>query len=355
MPPAARSGQDTTDVSEHPPHLGLTDDLLESILRVEAPSGFLSVYAGTDAADPDRVRIELKNQCARVEKARDDAVPERDLDEAVRRLHAGISETLQGAFAVAGFIPIGGPASDIVWVDLPGGVPTLVTQGPSPDILPVLSLIERFGEGGVVTLARGQVAVFHASRGTIDELARETVSVDTSDWPDAEGPFNAAASGRTVGTGAKSSIGSADAYEQKLDDAVVAEVVEVAAPLVDRFAAERGWKRVVWFGDAAVVDAVRAALRLHGLVHSVGDSVQLLDETLDALAARVDAVREAEWARSSEVAARALRERRPVDRVESVEEALTLSRDGRLKDLSIMLPPDLPTEAASPRRQRTDR
>ena len=330
-----------------PSRRALRRDLLESIVRLEAPLGVLSVYAGADPAEPDRARIELKNQCAVIEAACEDSESAEHLHDAMRHLHDGVQETLRGAFSIAGFIPVGGPASDIIWVDLPRSVKTLVTRDASPDALPLIAMIERFGACGVVTVARDRIAVYQSARGTVDELARHTVGVDTASWRDSDGPANAVASGRpgASGAGAMSTVGSSDAYEQKLDDATVAELVGVAAPLIDRLAAEHGWERLMWFGDAAVVTAIRASLRRDGLVHIGGDGAQVLDESRDELAARVDQARDTRWAQEGEALIETLRERRPADRVESVEEARTLAREGRVEDLAVMVPDIPPVDA----------
>ncbi len=339
---------DETSAPDAPPsRRALRRDLLASIVRLEAPLGVLSVYAGADPAEPDRARIELKNQCALIEAAREDSESAEQLHDAMQHLQAGVQETLRGPFSIAGFIPVGGPARDAIWVDLPPSVATLVTRDASPDTLPLVAMIERFGECGVVTVARDRIAVYQSARGTVDELARHAVGVDTASWRDTDGPSNAVASGRSgaSGVGAMSTIGSSDAYEQKLDNATVAELVGVAAPLIDRLAAERCWERVMWFGDAAVVKAICASLRRDDLVHIGGDGAHVLDESRDELAARVDRARDASWTRDGEALVESLRERRPGHRVESVEEAGTLAREGRIEELAVMVPDTPPADA----------
>ncbi len=321
-------------------HRALRPELLESIARVQAPFGFLSVYVGTDAADPDRARIELKNQCARIEEAHAGSESAPQLHDAMERLRNGVQNALGAGFAIGGFIPVGGAESDSIWVDLPGGGQTLVAHDAAPYTLPLLAMIERFAASGVVTVAHDQLAVHESARGALDELARQSVDVDTATWRDTNGPSNAVASGRPggAGVGAMSSGSSGDAYEDKLDRAGVAELAGVAAPLLDRLVAERGWERLIWFGDAAIIGSVRASLHRDDLVHIDAGGAQVLSESRDELAARVDLARRERWTHDSEALIRTLRERRPADRVESVQEASTLAREGRVADLAVMVP-----------------
>ncbi len=323
-------------------HQPLSTDLLDALVRKEASQGFLTVYAGTDPSDPERARIELKNACARLENG-----PTADADArtaAVEQVRAGVEHAPRGRFATVGFIPIGGPADDAVWVDLPGVDATVVVQHDAPYVLPLLPLIEQFGERGVVAVARDRFAVHHWSQGRLHELQRLEVDVDTGSWRDSEGPANAAtAGGRAAGsTGATmSSTGTGDAYARKHEDATIAELARVAGPVIERCVGEHAWTSLVWLGDPAIIETVRDALAPAPIVHVHGDDGQLLGETHEALLDRVRDATASQWAQESRHRLQGLRERSATDRVESLEEAGTLAREGRVQTLDVSVPQPL--------------
>lgn len=318
----------------------LTTELLDAIVGVESPHGFLSVYAGTDPSDRDRARIELKTELARVEAEDAGDSISADFHDALKTIRSRVEEALLGRFAIAGFVPIGRPATDAIWVELPGVASTLLVRSPEPYTLPLLSEIERFGDRGVVTVARDRIAVYEWARGALEELERQSVDVDTASWRDSEGAFNAVAAGNAGGSAgaAMSTVGSSDAYGHKLEQATVAELASVAAPLIDHRADERGWRRLVWFGDREIVDVVRASMREGDLVHVVSDDVQVLGDSREALLNRVQQTSEARWTKDSADSIQALSERPPTDRVESVEEAGVLALEGRVDQLYVTTP-----------------
>ncbi len=336
--PPAESGADGPDRRDPHTPLPLRADLLAAILRLDAPHGVLSVYAATDPADPDRARIEFKNACADLERAARDNGSGKEVHDALQTAHAGARAALHGGAAIAGFVPLGPSGADAIWVALPAAVPATVVRDAGPYALPLLSMIERFGESGVVTVARDRLALYDWANGSLEELERRSVDVDTGTWRVTQGPFNAASAGAS---GAISTVGSSDDYDHKLEDATVAELARVAAELIAAHGAQRRWERLMWFGDAAVVAAARASLRDDKLVHVVGDEAQMLGEAPAALLERVRRTSDERWRDDTLVRVRALAERRPADRVESLEETGTLAGDGRVGELYVTVTDDV--------------
>ena len=319
----------------------LKASLLDDVNRLESPLGVVSVYAGVDHADPDRVRIELKNECARIEAERVEDGSVEALRDALEVIGGGVQDALLGRFAVAGFVPIGSSNVDAIWVDLPEVASTTVVLDTSAYALPLLPMIARFATSGVVTVARDQIALYQWAHGGLEELERRAVDVDTATWRDTDGPFNAVAAGASSGgaaTGVKSTIGSNDAYADKLEGALIAELASIAAPLIARRADERSWERLVWFGNPAIVDSVREAMGDTRITHVVADDAQVLSLSRDQLLERVRDVCEQRWTRDGGATIRALAERRPAERVENVEEARTLAREGRVGELFVIVP-----------------
>ncbi len=314
--------------------------LLEDLLRVEAPGGFLTVYAGADPTDPDRARIEFKTERARVEAEHDGQGSSAAVHEALEAIDAGVEETLQGNGAVAGFVPIGADGMEAIWMDAPGVESTTLVHDASPYALPLLSTVEQFGVCGVVTVAGDQIAVHEWRNGRLEELDHRSVDVDTGAWRDSDGSFNAANTGRSGvgGVGAMSTVGSDDSYSRKLEDATVAQLANVGAPLIAHRTEDRGWRRLVWFGASAIVDTLRSSMGDSGLVHVVGDDVQLLRGSPGDLLERVVETNEATWTTDSRAAVESMAERAPAGRVDSVEEAGTLAREGRIDQLYVTVP-----------------
>ena len=322
----------------HPERHALSERLLDVITALQSPHGFVSVYAGIDRGDPDRVRIELKSACARIEAEHTRDETREQLSVVLRSITAAVHDALVGRTkAIAGFVAIGSQPADAIWVELPEVASTTVIVDPCPYALPLLAMIEQFSVSGVVTVARDQIAVYEWAHGGLEQRKRQSVDVDTSAWRDSDGPFNAGAVGGSPrgGSGAQSTIGSDDAYAEKLDAAIVDKLARVAAPLIDRHVDEGGWKQLMWFGDAAIVDAVRGAMGAARVTHVAGDDVQVLGVSREQLVERVREVTEQRWAQDGSATLRSLAERRPADRVENVQEARTLAREGRVADLYV--------------------
>lgn len=315
----------------------LNQSVLASISRAESSGGFVSVYAGADRADPDRPRIELKNAFGRIETEHADDDSLEPLLAALGVARAGVEDAVRGGVGVAGFVPIGGLAQDAHWVGLPSEIAATVVVGARPYVLPLTTMVERFGVAGVVAIARDQIAIHQWAGGRLEEFSRRSVDVDTMTWRDTQGPFNAAAAGNPSGGsgGAQSAVGTADAYAEKLERATIAELAGIAAPLIGSHVDEGGWERLVWFGDRAIAGAVRELMGDRQIVHVSADDAQVLGLAGEALADRVREATQDRWTQDGEAAVHALAERHPAERAEGLDEASARAREGRVGELFV--------------------
>jgi hypothetical protein len=326
-------------------HHAFTNAALADIVALEAPHGIVSVYASIDLESRDRVRIEFDHAARDAAQARGEAVPAAELKAALEVARKRMQDALVGrsasVAAIAGFIPVGAE-DDAVWVAAPEVEATLVVHDSVPFLLPLLRTMELYGAGGVVTLAMDRVVVYEWADGRLEEAARHEVEVDTDQWRSTDGPFNATAasgSGGAGGRGARSTITSHDAFNDKVEAEAIAQLSREVAPVIDELARSRRWDRIIWFGTPQSVAAVRRSLSQDGIVRHVegGDAIVVAAQN-DGLRERVRAATERHWLGNAKTALKTVAERPPSERVEDLDEAATLARDGRIGDLYVHAP-----------------
>ena len=286
------------------------DDLSQEMLRQLAEwrpeGGVISVYLDVDPADRGGGwRIELGERLKEIAQAVEGAEEEAAVGAASRRVLERFPENARhrSGRVQIGFVEVGGGGREI-WHGLQARLDrSRVLHARAPQLAPLLRMLDRGAPVGVVLTALESARAFEWSLGRIVELGSWELELFSGDWRERKSPRRDPQAGGTGATAA-----GRDQYAQRLDSNRARFLKQLGHLLADRFG-DRGWRRIVVFGEGELPRVFGAGLGARGeLVHQVRhDLIRASDAEIEE---RVEA----------EVSA--LNEQRERELLERVEEAI---------------------------------
>lgn len=284
-----------------------SQQLLRELAEWQPPRGVISVYLHIDPADRGggwRIELEhgLKKLVDEAESGEDRSAVAAAVERALARF-PGDAPHPSGRVQV-GFVEVAEKGRD-VWHGFQSGlVRSVITREPAPHLGPLVRILERGAPVGVVLLAAEQAQAFEWARGSLAEVGDWELEVASYDWRERKSPQR---NPQRDGTG--TTAAGRDQHQQRLDASRARFLKELGNLLSGRFG-ERGWRRIVIFGEGDMPALLRAGLEPHQakLVHEVNRDLIRADRA--QLSEQIDA----------EVVAINLQEER--DLLERLEEAI---------------------------------